>query len=293
MNQPARSLLITGVSGLLGGEIARQATASGRFDVLWGAWFSQEGAGQLPGTKPIRLDITDPAAVLALAREARPDLIIHAAYSKDGPATWPVTAEGSRHVAQAAAVSGARLVHISSDVIFDGEHAPYAEESPAAPLHEYGRAKLAAEQAVRELTPAAALVRTSLIGRLEPLDKGSAWIVDSLRQGRPITLFTDELRSPIWVQDLAAAVLELAESDFAGPLHIAGPQALSRYAIGTRLARHFGLDPAGITAGVSRDSGLLRPRDLRLDTTLARRLLKTRLRSYDEGLAELEPLHGT
>lgn len=281
-------LLVTGASGFLGQQLVRQAVASGRYDRIWATWFSHPENCQIPGVDPVRLDITDQTAVLQLATEIRPDIVIHTAYSKQEPFTYAVTAIGTRHVARAVARIGGRLIHMSSDVVFDGERAPYDEAAVPYPVHAYGRAKAAAEATVRALLPAATIVRTSLIVGLDPLDRISAWVVNSLRNGRPITLFTDEWRNPVWVHDLAAAVLELAQRTrpFVGPIHVAGPQALTRYQMGVRLARFFGLDAAGITPGLSRESGMVRPRDLRLDISLARHLLCTRLRGFDEGLAD-------
>lgn len=295
-------LLVTGATGLLGQEVARQAARIPHLSA-WGTWHTRRpdasasprllgeplDTGAAHGLEEgfwLQLDVTDPSAVSRLVDSIRPTAIVHTAYAKDGPLAEPVTAGGTRHIAQAAAAVGARLVHMSSDVIFDGEHAPYDETAPPAPLHDYGRAKAKAEASVGQLTPSAAIVRTSLICRLQPPDAVSGWILDSLRERRPITLFTDEIRSPVWVEDLAAAVLELAleRADFAGVLNVAGPQALSRYEMGLRLAHRFGLDASAITAGESRHSSLQRPRDCHLDTRLAQRLLRTRLRSYDEGL---------
>lgn len=280
------TLLVTGASGLLGGEVVRLALRSpeGPFSTVWGTWLSHPWAH--PRAHTCALDLTDHAAVHRLVEQIRPDVVVHAAYRKDGPQAYAVTADGTRAVAEAAAACSARLIHVSSDVIFDGEHAPYDERALPAPIHSYGEAKAAAEVAVLRLAPAAAIVRTSLICRLDPPDRTTAWIADSLLHARPITLFTDEIRSPVWVEDLAAALLELASNDYAGIVNVAGPQALSRYAMGQRLARRLGLDPSRITAGLSLDSGLARPRDCTLDVRLAQRLLATRLRSYDEGLGE-------
>ena len=221
-----------------------------------------------------------------VVQRLRPRVIIHTAYRKVGPDVQRVTVQGAAYIAQAAAEIGARLMHVSSDVLLDGEHAPYDESARPGPLHPYGVAKADAEALVQRAAPTAAIVRTSLICCVQPPDPVSAWIIDSLRLGRPITLFTDEIRSAVWVQDLAAAMIELSDQSFSGVLNVAGPQPLSRYQMGQRLACHYGLDPAGITAGSSLDSGLRRPRNCTLDITLARRLLRTRLRSYDEGLAD-------
>jgi dTDP-4-dehydrorhamnose reductase len=278
--------LITGSSGLLGSEVMAQAASMG-FQHLWGTWCNHRPSHRPPEAQLIRLDIGDEASVKRVIQDLRPHVVIHTAYSKKPDLTEQVTAQGTAHVAQALANSGARLVHVSSDVIFDGEHGPYDESAIAAPVHAYGRAKAAAERAVAVLSNNLVVVRTSLITRLQPLDPVSDWIVSSLRQGQPITLFTDELRTPVWVQDLAVALLELACGSFGGILNVAGPQSLSRYQMGQRLALHFGLDPDGISAGSSLESGLTRPRDCRLDTRLARQVLRTRLRSFDEGLSAL------
>jgi dTDP-4-dehydrorhamnose reductase len=199
-----------------------------------------------------------------------------------------VVVEGTRHLANACASAGAHLIHLSTDVVFDGEGAPYTEDDPLSPLHAYGRAKAAAEEIVADLCPDAVIVRTSLIYGFEPLDPRTRWVVDSIRTGELITLFVDELRCPVWVEQLAAALLELAARREAGIWHVAGPQPLSRYEFGERLAGFFGVDPAEITPGVSRASGLLRPRDCRLDVRKALTRLQSPLWSVDETLAHLQ-----
>ncbi|PZF87560.1 hypothetical protein C1I99_27400, partial [Micromonospora deserti] len=87
------------------------------------------------------------------------------------------------------------------------------------------------------------------------------------------------------VTDLAAAVLELVESDHAGPLNVAGPDAVSRVELGLLVARRHGLDPAGMKTTTSASSGLLRPAEVRLDSSRAAALLRTRLRGVREPLA--------
>ena len=94
----------------------------------------------------------------------RPECVIHAAYARDGEAAWATNVEGARNVAAAAAAAGVRLIHVSTDVVFAGDAGrPYVEADPPAPVTDYGRAKAAAEAAVQDAHPAAAVVRTSLI----------------------------------------------------------------------------------------------------------------------------------
>lgn len=283
VKMPDAPWLVTGATGLLGSELTQQL--AGRVP-LHGTWHSRQPAAQ-PGISLHRLDVADADAVHRLLHSIRPRVVIHTAYRKNEPHLEQVTAAGAGYVAQAAAALGARLVHLSSDVLLDGEHPPYDENARPGPRQPYGAAKAAAEALVQAALPAAAIVRTSLICRAHPLDPISAWVADSLRTQQPITLFTDEIRSPVWVQDLAAALIELADLPYAGVLNVAGPQPLSRYEMGTRLAARLGLDRSGIAAGSSLDSGLNRPRNCTLDIRRAQRLLRTPLRSYDEGLAAL------
>ncbi|MEU7751899.1 sugar nucleotide-binding protein [Micromonospora sp. NPDC049101] len=267
-------VLVVGGSGLLGREVCRRGVRRG-FAVV-GTFHS--GAIPVPGVAARRLDVTDRAAVRALVAEVRPDAVIGTPYRYDD---WAVTADGAANVAVAAAETGARLVHVSSDALHAGRPTPYADDDPPTPVHAYGAAKAAAETAVRAIDPGAALVRTSLI-----LGEGSKQIQlcrDALA-GRA-ALFTDEFRCPIDVSDLADAVLELVTSPYAGLLNVAGPDAVSRADLGLLVAERFGLDPAGLRTTTGAAVGLSRPLDVRLDSSRAAGLLRTRLRGVRELLA--------
>jgi dTDP-4-dehydrorhamnose reductase len=232
------------------------------------------------------LDIRDGRAVAGLLADIRPEVVIHTAFDMSAPpAMQSVIVDGTRHVASAAEDIGAYLLHMSTDVLFDGEEGPYTEDRAPSPITPYGRAKAAAERTIVSLCPQASIVRTSLIYGFEPPDPRTLWAVDSVRQCRPITLFTDELRCPIWVEQLAAALLEIASKEYPGVWHLAGSQPLSRYDLGERLTRFHGLDPAHITAGLSRDSGLIRPRDCRLDISRAQAELISPLWGVDTVLS--------
>ena len=109
-------------------------------------------------------------------------------------------------------------------------------------------------------------------------------VLDAARGRRDVRFFTDEIRSPIAVADLAAALLELAGRDVAGPLHLAGPEPLDRLAFGRALAAAAGLDPDRLTGGRSGDAGAVRPRYCALDSGRAAGLLQVRLRAVGEVL---------
>jgi len=279
-------LLITGGSGYLGRRLI--ALAVGRWQIT-ATYFCHPLHGD--GFIATRMDVRDAGQVAALMAQVRPDVVIHTAYTTESEeAMQRVIIQGTRHVAQAAMGIGARLIHLSTDVLFDGRRGHYTEDDPPSPITPYGRAKAIAEAIVAAEASDAVIVRTSLITGFDPPDPRTRWVLDSLREGREIRLFTDEFRCPVWVTTLAQALLELAELDYRGVLNVAGDQVLTRYEIGVRLARFFGLDPAGITPALAAESGLVRPLDCSLDLGLARRLLRTPLPGLDEVLAVQETM---
>ena len=281
-----RRLLITGGSGYLGRRLI--ALAVGRWQIT-ATYFCHPLHGD--GFIATRMDVRDAGQVAALMAQVRPDVVIHTAYTTESEeAMQRVIIQGTRHVAQAAMGIGARLIHLSTDVLFDGRRGHYTEDDPPSPITPYGRAKAIAEAIVAAEASDAVIVRTSLITGFDPPDPRTRWVLDSLREGREIRLFTDEFRCPVWVITLARALLELAELDYRGVLNVAGDQVLTRYEIGVRLARFFGLDPAGITPALAAESGLVRPLDCSLDLSLARRLLRTPLPGLDEVLAVQETM---
>ena len=251
-------VLITGGAGLVGSTLI--ATAPEGVEV-----HATQRNAPVVGATAHTIDLADPDEPVGLLAAIRPDVVIHTAYGT-ADLERDVTA-ATRSIAAACAIEGVALIHLSSDVVFDGEHAPYAEDAPLVPVHAYGRAKAEAEADVVTAVPDVAIVRTSLVCATDPLDPRSAWVVDTLRAGRPITLFTDEIRCPVRADDLALMLWDLValpRAERAGAWHLVGPGALSRVELGTILAEAHGLDPAQITAASSRDQPDPRPRDLTL-----------------------------
>lgn len=224
-------------------------------------------------------DLRDRSAVEALIAQHRPDAIIHTAYVQSD---WAVTATGAAHVAMAAARHGARLVLVSSDVVFSGADGLYAESAPPDPISPYGAAKAAAETVARAVCPDVVVARTSLI-----LGDGTSpheRLVHALVGGAAGALFDDEQRCPVHVDDLAAALVELAGNDLQGVLHVGGAQATSRLELGRLIARRDGLDAAALRGTSRAAAGVAGPIDVRLDSTKASQVLATRLRGAGEFL---------
>jgi dTDP-4-dehydrorhamnose reductase len=233
------------------------------------------------GVQLERLEIRDEGAVRGLLERVGPAVVIHTAYRRHEP---DVTIDGTRHLARACADLGARLIFISTDLVFDGQRGEYRETDRPNPLDSYGAAKVAAEGEV--LQRGGVVSRTSLIYGFDPLDPITERLIAApLHRGEHPRLFVDEFRSPVYGPDLAEALLELAAGSFKGLFHLAGPQRLSRYDFGLKLAGYLGLDPGGIKPTRIAESGLIRPADCSLDSRLAASLLRRPLRSVDEVIA--------
>jgi dTDP-4-dehydrorhamnose reductase len=236
---------VTGASGFLGSELVMVA----------------------PGATRERVEVRDTIAVAELFARLRPEVVIHTAYRQDGDGAREIVVDGSENVARAATAVGARLVHLSTDVVFDGRKgAPYVEADAPSPCTEYGRAKAEAEERVSAAAPAAVLVRTSLIVG----GPGHAPSKHEIAALSPeATFYDDEIRSPVQVSDLAAALLELAALDVSGALNVGGADGVSRADLAELIAgRPVRRSPAPPA----------RPLDCSLDSARARSLVRTELR---------------
>ena len=279
-----KTLLITGGSSYLGRHLT--ARAAEQYNVF--ATYHHH-PDQIRAGHPMPLDLTNRTAVLRLFDTLQPQAVIHAAAINPGgddEAMSAVNRAGSAAVAEGAVAVGARLVHVSTDVVHSGQHAPYADDTPPTPINRYGRTKAAAEAAIVELCPQAAIVRTSLIYGLAEMDRGTAGFVRRLEQGQPLVLFSDVIRQPVWVETLAQALLKLVELDFAGIVNVAGRQALSREEFGRKMLAYWGLERADqIPAGRAADISETIPLDLRLSVAKGERLLQMSFPGVAEVLA--------
>ncbi|WP_328973638.1 SDR family oxidoreductase [Streptomyces sp. NBC_00239] len=267
---------MVGGSGFLGTELIRQAGAAGYPTAATCA----TKVGDASGATWHHLDLRDVDRLEAVVTEVDPHIIINAS---SGGADWAVTATGPIRLAMLAAQRGVRMVQVSSDAVFSGAAVDYDESALPDPVTPYGAAKAAAETGVLAVYPEAVVARTSLIigyGRSEHerlVHHLAAGTVDG-------ALFTDDVRCPVDVADLASALLELAVSNAAGVRHLAGADALSRHELGVLIAERDGLDPAGLPAGRRADSSLPGAIDVRLRSQATQRQLNTILRGAREFL---------
>jgi dTDP-4-dehydrorhamnose reductase len=259
-------LLVSGAAGFLGDALCRELLARGRRVV----GTSRDGAGQPPGVEPVALELGDGGRAGAeLVRRLRPEAVLHLAAMADADAcardpagAQRVNADATGALARAAAEVGARFVYTSTDLVFDGTRAPYHEDDPTAPLGPYMATKAKGEEQALAASPAALVVRVALLYGLRRGRRGcfTDQLARRLAAGEEVRLFTDQWRTPLFVDDAATFLALLLERGAAGRVHLAGPERVSRHEHGLALARALGLDASRCVPSRMADLATLSPR---------------------------------
>ncbi|MDB6110965.1 MAG: dTDP-4-dehydrorhamnose reductase [Pedosphaera sp.] len=271
---------ITGANGLIGNQLLRLAPVPAP------GW-------TVRGLTREDLDLTDHESVRRLFRQQQPRLILHcAALSKtqacqaNPPLARQLNVEVTTRLAELAA--DIPFIFFSTDLVFDGGQGNYEETAPLNPLSIYAETKVAAEQIVRA-NPKHTVIRTSLNGGTSPT--GDRGFNEEMRRvwqnGRTLSLFTDEFRSPMAAAVTARAVWELVAHDQPGLYHVAGSQRLSRWQIGQLLAARWPqLNPKIEPGSLTDYQGARRAPDTSLNCTKAQNLLSFPLPGLAKWLAE-------
>ncbi len=237
-------LLITGVSGLLGLNLAMQAM--GEHEVIG----VDRGRLQSAPFRVIKTNFFNTNAFEPMLDSTRPDWVINCAAlaNLEECERFPdqariLNTNLPRELANACARRNVKFVHLSTDAVFDGEkEGSYSEEDVPNPRGIYSRTKLDGERAVQETDPQAIIARVNFFGwSLSGHRSLGEFFVNHLSGGKNVNGFTDVIFCPMWVNHLAQTLVEMLEKDLHGMYHVVGAQAMSKYQFGVEVARRFGL----------------------------------------------------
>jgi len=260
------TILVTGASGLLGASIISLAQEQGRKVV--GLYHSHPV--DVDGVKLLAADLAHEGDALRVFMEVDPSSVIHcvAATGVDWCEEHPE--EAHQYNAKMAAViagitarSGARLLHISTDSVFDGGSGNYTERDAPAPVNVYAETKLQGEREVLRENPAAAIARVNFYGwNAQNKQSLAEWILERLNTGNLVPGFSDVVFCPVLANDLAEVLLALLDQNLAGLYHVVGSEAVSKYEFARRVASTFGFNPEQVIPARLADAGLKARRPL-------------------------------
>jgi dTDP-4-dehydrorhamnose reductase len=270
-------ITVTGANGLVGSRLCRLLVVQGHV-VTALARGDRRTSGDF---EYLSCDLSDSEAVVRALSSARPEVVVHTASmtevdacERNPEAAWAANTLSAAHVARQSRASGAHLVHVSTDYVFDGQHGPYAEEARPNPSGVYARTKWLGEEAVRLLAGSWAIARTAVVYGYPPSQRPNfgSWLLGTLREGKTARLFADQYVSPSLALNVAEQLAELAERRLPGIWNVAGAEVVNRMQFGEALVDVFGLDRRLLVPTRLADAGMASPRPprsgLRVDKAL-------------------------
>lgn len=287
-----RRLLITGATGFVAGSVVRQADDTWELHAL----SSKPAPLRREGLVWHTLDLLDDTQLSVAFERVRPDSVVHAAAIADIDKCEQqpqladcVNVRLTESVARLCNGLGTRMVHLSTDTVFDGSRGNYIETDPPGPVNHYARTKVASEQIVMNLVGDHVVARLALVMGFPVFEGANTFLprmIDTLQQGRTFGVPDDEIRTPVDVVTLGRALLELAGSDVQGFIHLAGNDALPRFEMARRIALRLGFSPDLIVVkNASETPGRApRPRNVSLSNSRARATLRTPMLGLEPAL---------
>ncbi len=293
------TLLVIGASGLTGFKLV--SIAKDRFN-LYGTYNYRNPA--FTHCENIQLDVTDADLTRKLIEDLRPDVIVNTSaihnvdYCEERKEeARKVNVDAVRNLANVASKIGSRLIHISTDFVFDGKKGSYTENDEPAPLSYYALTKLEGEKAAQS-APSYAIVRPSVVYGWTPLETAQSksssgkpmnfalWCVTKLSNNEEIKAVTDQYTSPTLADNLAEVMLELAQLRENVLYHVSGLSCLNRYDFVVKLAQTMGFNTSLVKPTTSDQFKQLapRPKNSCLDCRKIQRELGIKLLTVEESL---------
>lgn len=292
-----KRILITGSNGLLGQKVVEILSRS-NYPLLLVSLEPESVFDE--DIFPYRqLDLTHKQEVRRVLDEFEPDIIVNTAAvtdvdlcEKERALAWRVNVGSVENLAHAANLVGAKIIHLSTDYVFDGEKGPYGESDRPNPISYYGRTKFASENVLRIAGTPSAIIRTMVLYGIGKKVKSNfaLWLYHNLKENKQIRVVDDQIGNPTLVDDLAFGILKIIELERTGLYHIAGADLVSRYDFALSLCKIFGFNKKLITPVKSSQFKQPAPRPLKsgLITIKAEVELGLKMSGVERGLTILK-----
>lgn len=292
-------ILVTGSNGLLGQKLVELISSGNDYLI---ATAKSTLVINLPKGEFHALDVTDAASVESVIAQSKPDVIIHTAAmtqvdqcETEQEKCWLNNVQAVENLVRACEKFSVRLIHLSTDFIFDGTHGPLDETEKPNPLSYYGKSKLAAEEAIQKSNIDWAILRTVLVfGVTKDMSRSNIvlWVKKSLEEGKTIQVVNDQWRTPTLAEDLAVGCYLAATKKAKGIYNISGETMMTPYDIALATADFFKLDSSLIkkTDSTQFKQPAARPPKTGFIIAKAKRELGYQPRSFSEGLKVVQLL---
>ncbi|HCM75015.1 MAG TPA: NAD(P)-dependent oxidoreductase [Cytophagales bacterium] len=290
-------IVVTGANGLLGQKLSLLLDREENIDLV--ATARKPLAIKLKKGTFHLLDITSEDAVDQIFTDIRPDIVINTAAmtqvdqcESERQQCWLANVTAVEHLVHACQKVKAKLIHVSTDFIFDGTEGPLKEDAKPGPVNYYGLSKLAGEEVIRQSKIDWAIVRTVLVyGITADLSRSNIvlWVKKSLEEGKTINVVNDQWRTPTLAEDLAMGCYLVAKLGAKGIYHISGEEMMTPYDIAIETATFFNLNKSLIkpTDSTQFKQPAARPLKTGFDITKAKRELGYNPHSFTDGLSIL------
>jgi len=263
------SIVVLGANGLVGSRIAARLVEAGERVIA-----VARGPRRLQAKVEYHeLDLhSDPHGLARIVTSSQAQALINSAAMTDvdacerqPEAAWTVNTGVVEIAAQVCTRYGLRFTTLSTDYVFDGEAGSYSEDDAPNPRSVYARSKLAGELAALALSPGSSVCRVALVysGQAGAKTTFALTALESLRAGKPVKAFTDQVGSPTLADNAAEMVIRVHRSGKSGIFHCAGATEISRIGFARAIARKIGADESLIVPVRLADLKLPAPRPLR------------------------------
>jgi dTDP-4-dehydrorhamnose reductase len=246
------------------------------------------------------IDVRDKNVLKETIMKSQPEVIINLAAmtnvdkcESDKQTCWEVNVTLVENLARLARIVDARMVHVSTDYVFDGQKGPYAETAVPNPIGYYGKSKLAGENACIVGSMQAAVVRTNVVyGPFVERPDFVRWVLDALESRTPIRVVNDQCSNPTYVDDISESILRIIQKRRSGIYHVGGADYCSRYEFALRIAEFFRADPSNISPVTTAELKQPARRPLKggLITLKAETDLGMKMRGIESGLSTIRHL---
>ncbi len=247
-----KRILIFGSNGMLGQRLTEQYLCDENVELFCSSF---EDDSFMKDVDYKQVDLSDKKEIKSLINQFYPDIIINAAAytsvdksEEERELAWAINADAPGKISKYGNAIDAKLVHLSTDYVFDGNEGPYDEKELPNPINYYGRSKLAGENAIKANLCKYAILRTNVLygpakyGRMDFVK----WVVNSVREGKSIKIVNDQINNPTYIDDLVQGILKVIEFGKEGIYNIGGTEFLDRFEFTLRIADFFELDKSKI-----------------------------------------------